>query len=85
MLAAWGRFIRLDRDAEELEPEATAEAKLEDAQLRYRLTSLPGHGENQETRCSVEQPTAGNWQLAIGTVIRRLRTMRLSDLALIPR
>jgi hypothetical protein len=30
LLAAWGVFIRLNRSAEELEPEAMAEAKRED-------------------------------------------------------
>jgi len=34
VLAAWGLFIRLNRYAEELEPEAMAEAKLEDAKLK---------------------------------------------------
>lgn len=34
VLAGWGVFIRMNRDAEELEPEAMAEAKREDAKLR---------------------------------------------------
>jgi preprotein translocase subunit SecG len=34
LLAAWGVFIRLNRYAEELEPEAMEEAKQEDAKLR---------------------------------------------------
>lgn len=33
MLAAWGVFIKLNRAAEELEPEAMAKAKQEDAQV----------------------------------------------------
>lgn len=33
LLAAWGVFIRLNRSAEELEPEAMEEAKKEDAKL----------------------------------------------------
>ncbi len=33
MLAGWGMFIKLNRAAEELEPEAMAEAKHEDAKL----------------------------------------------------
>jgi hypothetical protein len=33
LLAGWGAFIRCNRDAEELEPEAMAEAKLEDQKL----------------------------------------------------
>ena len=33
LLAGWGVFIRLNRSAEELEPEAMAEAKREDAKL----------------------------------------------------
>lgn len=33
LLVAWGAFIRFNRDAEELEPEAMAEAKLEDQKL----------------------------------------------------
>ena len=33
LLAGWGLFIRFNRDAEELEPEAMAEAKREDAKL----------------------------------------------------
>ena len=33
LLAGWGVFIRFNREAEELEPEAMAEAKLEDAKL----------------------------------------------------
>jgi hypothetical protein len=33
LLAAWGVFIRLNKVAEELEPEAMAEAKREDAKL----------------------------------------------------
>ena len=34
LLAGWGVFIRLNVDAEELEPEAMAEAKREDEKLR---------------------------------------------------
>jgi Ni/Fe-hydrogenase subunit HybB-like protein len=34
LLAAWGVFIRLNRYAEELEPEAMAEAKSEDEKLK---------------------------------------------------
>jgi hypothetical protein len=34
LLAGWGLFIRLNRYAEELEPEAMAEAKREDRKLR---------------------------------------------------
>ncbi len=34
LLAAWGVFIRLNRYAEELEPEAMHEAKLEDRKLK---------------------------------------------------
>lgn len=34
LLAAWGVFIRLNRSAEELEPEAMAEAKSEDKKIR---------------------------------------------------
>ena len=34
LLAAWGLFIRLNRYAEELEPEAMAEAKREDQKLK---------------------------------------------------
>jgi hypothetical protein len=34
LLASWGLFIRYNRDAEELEPEAMEEAKKEDAKLR---------------------------------------------------
>ena len=34
LLAAWGLFIRLNRYAEELEPEAMAEAKREDKKLQ---------------------------------------------------
>lgn len=33
LLAAWGLFIKLNRSAEELEPEAMAEAKREDKEL----------------------------------------------------
>jgi hypothetical protein len=33
MLAAWGVFIRFNRSAEELEPEAMAQAKLEDKKM----------------------------------------------------
>ena len=33
ILAAWGVFIRMNRDAEELEPDAMAEAKSEDRKL----------------------------------------------------
>ena len=34
VLAGWGAFVRLNRYAEELEPEAMAEAKKEDAKLK---------------------------------------------------
>jgi len=34
LLASWGVFIRLNRSAEELEPEAMAEAKREDLKLK---------------------------------------------------
>jgi hypothetical protein len=34
LLASWGIFIRLNRTAEELEPEAMADAKREDAKLK---------------------------------------------------
>ncbi|WP_418318201.1 hypothetical protein [Piscinibacter sakaiensis] len=34
MLAGWGFFVRMNRYAEELEPEAMAEAKREDGKLR---------------------------------------------------
>ena len=34
LLAAWGLFIRLNRYAEELEPEAMHEAKQEDRKLK---------------------------------------------------
>jgi NAD/NADP transhydrogenase beta subunit len=34
LLAAWGVFIRFNRYAEELEPEAMAEAKREDRKLK---------------------------------------------------
>jgi hypothetical protein len=34
LLAAWGVFVRLNRSAEELEPEAMQEAKREDAKLK---------------------------------------------------
>jgi hypothetical protein len=34
LLASWGVFIRLNRYAEELEPEAMEEAKQEDKKLR---------------------------------------------------
>jgi FtsH-binding integral membrane protein len=34
VLAGWGYFIRCNRDAEELEPEAMEEAKREDSKLR---------------------------------------------------
>ena len=34
LLAAWGLFVRLNRYAEELEPEAMAEAKREDEKLK---------------------------------------------------
>lgn len=34
LLAAWGLFVRLNRSAEELEPEAMAEAKREDHKLK---------------------------------------------------
>ena len=34
LLAAWGVFIRLNKSAEELEPEAMAEAKNEDSKVK---------------------------------------------------
>jgi hypothetical protein len=34
LLAAWGLFIYLNRSAEELEPEAMADAKREDHKVR---------------------------------------------------
>ena len=34
LLAAWGLFVKLNRSAEELEPEAMAEAKKEDARVQ---------------------------------------------------
>lgn len=34
LLAGWGLFIRMNRYAEELEPEAMAEAKREDKKLK---------------------------------------------------
>jgi hypothetical protein len=34
LLAAWGVFVHLNRSAEELEPEAMAEAKREDKKLK---------------------------------------------------
>ena len=34
LLAGWGVFIKLNRAAEELEPEAMAEAKSEDVKLK---------------------------------------------------
>lgn len=34
LLAAWGLFVRLNRSAEELEPEAMEQAKLEDAKVK---------------------------------------------------
>ena len=34
LLAGWGIFIRMNRYAEELEPEAMAAAKLEDEKLK---------------------------------------------------
>ena len=34
LLAAWGLFVHLNRSAEELEPEAMAEAKREDQKLQ---------------------------------------------------
>ena len=34
LLAAWGLFIKLNKSAEELEPEATAEAKKEDRKVQ---------------------------------------------------
>jgi hypothetical protein len=34
LLASWGLFIRFNRDAEELEPEAMEEAKREDEKLK---------------------------------------------------
>lgn len=37
LLAAWGAFVRLNRSAEELEPEAMEQAKREDAQLAGEL------------------------------------------------
>jgi hypothetical protein len=34
LLAAWGLFVHLNRSAEELEPEAMADAKREDQNLK---------------------------------------------------
>jgi hypothetical protein len=34
LLAAWGLFIKLNKSAEELEPEAMAEAKKEDRKVQ---------------------------------------------------
>jgi len=34
LLAAWGLFVHLNRSAEELEPEAMADAKREDQKLK---------------------------------------------------
>jgi hypothetical protein len=34
LIAAWGLFVRLNRAAEELEPEAMSEAKAEDSKVR---------------------------------------------------
>jgi len=34
LLAGWGLFIRMNRYAEEIEPEAMAEAKREDTKLK---------------------------------------------------
>jgi len=34
LLAAWGVFVHLNRSAEELEPEAMAEAKREDKKIK---------------------------------------------------
>jgi hypothetical protein len=33
LLAAWGLFVKLNKDAEQLEPEAMEKAKREDAQV----------------------------------------------------
>jgi hypothetical protein len=46
LLAAWGLFIRFNRYAEELEPEAMAEAKRgrRQAQIAYRHDGLKMHG-----------------------------------------
>jgi hypothetical protein len=35
LLAAWGLFVRLNKDAEQLEPEAMEKAKSEDAQVEW--------------------------------------------------
>jgi hypothetical protein len=39
LLAAWGIFIRMNRYAEELEPEAMADAKREDKKLQKQTTN----------------------------------------------
>ena len=39
LLAGWGVFVRLNRYAEELEPEAMEEAKREDRKLKASLNS----------------------------------------------
>ena len=52
LLAGWGVFIRFNRDAEELEPEAMAEAKLEDRKLsgepRRAEHAVPAHARRRE-------------------------------------
>jgi hypothetical protein len=41
LLLAWGVFVRLNRSAEELEPEAMAQAKQEDEKLQSEDRALP--------------------------------------------
>jgi hypothetical protein len=41
MLAAWGLFIRLNRSAEELEPEAMQAAKREDRKVEKSVKGEP--------------------------------------------
>jgi len=41
LLAAWGLFVHLNRSAEELEPEAMADAKREDKKLAYPSSDAP--------------------------------------------
>lgn len=37
LLAAWGIFIRLNRSAEKLEPEAMEQAKQEDHKIEHKV------------------------------------------------
>lgn len=41
LLAAWGVFVRLNRYAEDVEPEAMREVKREDAELTHREAGAP--------------------------------------------